>query len=94
MQAREPVDLVHVHYGLTGAVGLAQRRHPVVTTFHGSDYSRHVPWQVYVSRIVAARTTPIVVSDQGAARLGQPTASVVPVGVDTELFYPTRRVEA
>lgn len=92
--ARDPVDLVHAHYGLTGAVGLAQRRRPVVTTFHGSDYSGYVPWQVYVSRIVAARTTPIVVSDQGAARLGQPMASVVPAGVDTELFYPISRAEA
>ncbi len=32
-----PYDLVHAHYGLTGAVALTQRKVPVVTTFHGSE---------------------------------------------------------
>ena len=51
-------DLVHAHYGLAGAAALLQRRVPVVTTFHGSDFSGAIPWQVWVSRFVA--------------RLGQP----------------------
>ena len=32
-------DLVHAHYGLTGAVAVSQRSLPVVTTFHGGDYT-------------------------------------------------------
>ena len=46
-------DVVHAHYGLTGAVALCQRQVPVVTTFHGSD-SAQVPWQ----RRVSDRGTP------------------------------------
>ena len=50
--ARGRVDLVHAHYGLTGAVALGQREVPVVTTFHGGDI--HVRWQSAVSWVVAA----------------------------------------
>ena len=39
-QARGGYDVVHAHYGLSGAVAMLQRRVPVVTTFHGSDIFR------------------------------------------------------
>jgi teichuronic acid biosynthesis glycosyltransferase TuaC len=87
-------DLVHAHYGLTGAVALMQRRLPVVTTFHGGDYTGLEPWHVTVSRIVARFTTPVVVSSEGRMRLRRPDAAVIPAGVDTSRFRPTERASA
>jgi hypothetical protein len=53
-------DIVHAHYGLSGAVASVQLATPVVTTFHGSD--ARVGWQRHVSWIVARRTQPIAVA--------------------------------
>jgi glycosyltransferase involved in cell wall biosynthesis len=86
-------DVLHAHYGLTGAVALCQRTVPVVTTFHGSD-SAQVPWQRRVSWFVARRSTPIFVGAENAKRLGLPHALVLPAGVDAALFRPTDRVSA
>jgi glycosyltransferase involved in cell wall biosynthesis len=91
--AQERFDLVHAHYGLCGAAALAQRRVPVVTTFHGSDFSGHIPWQVWVSRIVARLSTPIFVNVAGAMRLPAGSA-VIPAGVDMALFKPMEREDA
>ncbi len=85
-------ELVHAHYGLTGAVALSQRRAPVVTTFHGSDTV--VPWQRAVSWAVARLTTPVFVSAEAARRLGCPGAFVVPSSVDLRLFQPVERRQA
>jgi hypothetical protein len=85
-------DLVHAHYGLTGAIALAQRRTPVVTTFWGSD--TFVPWQRVVSLIVARLTTPVCVSDAVRSRLRRPTGAVVPSAVDMDRFRPRLRDEA
>ena len=62
---RERFDVVHAHYGLTGAVAALQRKAPIVTTFHGSDYNGWSTWQRHVSRLVARRSTPIVMSQDG-----------------------------
>jgi teichuronic acid biosynthesis glycosyltransferase TuaC len=89
---KDDFDLVHAHYGLTGAAALSQRSVPVVTTFHGSDYN--VAWQALVSWVVARRTTPIFVSSEAKRRLGLSTAPVIPAGVDTDLFVPRDRESA
>jgi len=91
--ARGDFDVVHAHYGLSGAVALCQRSVPVVTTFHGSD-SAQVAWQRRVSWVVARRSTPIFVAAENARRLGLPNAVVLPAGVDTALFQPTGRADA
>jgi glycosyltransferase involved in cell wall biosynthesis len=88
------VDLVHAHYGLTGAIALVQRRAPVVTTFHGSDANGEIPWQRAVSRLVARSSTPIFVSRSLAAGLGHERAAVIPAAVDLEAFRPLDRLEA
>ena len=85
-------DLVHAHYGLTGAVAALQVAAPVVTTFHGSD--AWVPWQRRVSWLVARRTQPIAVAPGVAAALGVPAAPVIPCAVDLDLFAPVDRSEA
>ena len=90
--ASDRFDLVHAHYGLTGAVALTQRRAPVVTTFWGSD--TFIPWQRRVSYVVARLTVPLFVSAQGRLRLSRPDAAVVPSAVDTQRFRPRPRDEA
>lgn len=90
----EKANLVHAHYGLTGAVALAQRRLPVVTTFHGSDASGHLGWQARVSWVVARQSTPVFVAQHLAARIGLPDAEVIPAAVDTDLFVPADRGDA
>ena len=94
LRRRQPFDLVHAHYGLTGAVGASQRQVPVVTTFHGSDCNGDSGWQTAVSWIVARVSTPIFVSRELAERLGRPGAAVIPVGIDLALFQPRDRREA
>jgi glycosyltransferase involved in cell wall biosynthesis len=83
-------DLVHAHDGLTGAIALAQRAAPVVTTFHGSD-TGGVAWQRLVSAVVARRVTPIFVSRAGPRLLRCRGGHVIPAGVDTDLFVPADR---
>jgi glycosyltransferase involved in cell wall biosynthesis len=91
---REAFDVVHAHYGLTGAVIALQRRVPGVTTFHGSDYTGAVWWHRYVSWVVARRSCPVVVSEQGRRSLSCPAAVVIPSGVDIDLFKPADRQDA
>jgi teichuronic acid biosynthesis glycosyltransferase TuaC len=86
----ERLDLVHAHYGLTGAVALGQRSVPVVTTFHGSD-TGHIRWQRMVSAVVARRSVPIFVHRAGAQLLWCRSGHVIPVGVDTDAFVPADR---
>jgi glycosyltransferase involved in cell wall biosynthesis len=88
--ASRPYDLVHAHYGLTGAVALTQRKVPVVTTFHGSE-TGYVPWQTRVSWFVARMSEPIFVSSDARERMKLPRAHVIPVGVDVDLFRPLDR---
>jgi glycosyltransferase involved in cell wall biosynthesis len=85
-------DLVHAHYGLTGAVAATQLRAPAVTTFHGSD--AWVPWQRKVSWLVARRTHPIPVAPVIAGSLGLRDAPIIPCAVDLDRFTPIDRVEA
>jgi glycosyltransferase involved in cell wall biosynthesis len=88
---RRGYDLIHAHYGLTGAAAaFARPRVPLVTTFHGSDYAGPA-WQRAVSTAVARRSLPIVVSEAGRTRLFASAAKVIPMGVDTKLFTPVER---
>jgi teichuronic acid biosynthesis glycosyltransferase TuaC len=87
-------DLVHAHYGLTGAVAITQHRTPVITTFHGSDCSGQSSWRSGVSWVVARRTIPIFVSAVLAKRLGLPSAVVIPAGVDIDAFRPRDKTAA
>jgi glycosyltransferase involved in cell wall biosynthesis len=91
---RFPADLVHAHYGLTGAVAVTQRGAPVVTTFHGSDCNGERPWQTVVSWVVARLCTPVFVSAELAKGIGRKGAAVIPAAVDLDVFQPTERREA
>jgi Glycosyltransferase Family 4/Glycosyl transferases group 1 len=85
-------DLVHAHYGLSGAAASLQLRMPVVTTFHGTD--AHVPWQRGISWLVARRTYPIAVAPAVASNLGLRDAAIIPCAVDLDAFAPVDQVAA
>ena len=89
---RNRYDVVHAHYGLTGAVAAMQLGTAAATTFHGSD--AWVPWQRKVSWLVARRTQPIAVAPVIADSLGLHDAPVIPCAVDLDLFAPADRAEA
>jgi teichuronic acid biosynthesis glycosyltransferase TuaC len=90
--SRDRYDLVHAHYGLSGAIASLQVATPVVTTFHGRD--AWVPWQRRVSWLVARRTRPIAVAPTIAASLGIHDAPIIPCAVDLDVFAPVDRVQA
>lgn len=77
-------DVVHAHYGLTGAVSVFVGA-PLVVTYHGSDVN--LRWQRTLSRFAARRADyRIVVSADMARLLGAPGTQVIPCGVDTDAF--------
>jgi len=90
---RGSYDVVHAHWGLTGAVAVTQRRLPVVITFHGSDLAVK-RWHRLVSRTAARFSAAnICVSRAGLAFLGRP-GEHIPCGVDRTVFRPLDRSAA
>ncbi|TFB10607.1 glycosyltransferase [Candidatus Marinimicrobia bacterium MT.SAG.3] len=89
-------DIVHAHYGLSGMLSVLQRQTPVITTFHGSDiniFSQNIisaivtrlsQWNIFVSNRIYSKA------------LLKPTKnfSVIPCGVNLELFKPMDKLEA
>jgi len=88
--ARRPPDVVHAHYGLTGAIATTQRRVPVVVTYHTGDLEL-TRWQRQISRQAyrLARDN-ICVSRHAMTQLPGP-AHYLTCGVDLDLFVPHDR---
>ena len=80
-------DIIHAHYGLCGLLAnLATRRVPVVTTYHGSDINNPSVYCYSRPSLVLSKWN-IFVSDKQVAKV-QPKGkySVIPCGVNVELF--------
>ena len=91
----QPYHAIHAHVAMSGLLANLQRRVPVITTFHGSDINE--PMLRAVSGLVErlSRKT-IYVSSllAGKALAGQPQKrTVIPCGVDFELFRPRPKQE-
>ncbi|MDS0277816.1 glycosyltransferase [Halomicroarcula sp. S1AR25-4] len=89
--ARDDYDLVHAHYGLTAPFALAQPRRPVVLTLWGSDLMGEFGW--VSERCARLVDETVVMSDEMATSLDG-DATVVPHGVDLDLFRPMDRARA
>lgn len=86
-------DVVHVHYGLTALAARFARGVPRVLTIYGSDIN--VGWQRRVTRFAWGGTAArIYMSRRSAERAGEPSAVIIPGGVDFSLFAPSDRVAA
>ncbi|MGO9274996.1 MAG: glycosyltransferase [Terriglobia bacterium] len=102
---REPYDLIHAHFGLSGLVARCQLKLPVVVSFMGDDVlgqprldGRITPtgrfYQIssfLLARLVAAV---IVKSREMKSRLRLNSAHVIPNGVDLDLFRPCDPAQA
>jgi glycosyltransferase involved in cell wall biosynthesis len=90
-------DVVHAHYVLTGLctylATAGRERPPIVVTHHGVEV--FTGWQAPLARWLTDRVDrTLVVSRRMADRLRLGGESVVPCGVDLELFRPGPKTEA
>ena len=87
-------DLVHANYGLVGPFALAQPTRPVVLSLWGTDLLGDYGWLRTLSRTSARLADAVVVpSEPMAEALGRP-ASLIPFGVNMDLFEPEPKQEA
>jgi len=89
-------DLVHAHFGLSGLLSAMQRIKPVVVTFHGSDINVFKTnlfssvacylskWRIFVSSNLFKK---MFIKPKNRY-------SVIPCGVDFEIFYPVDKKKA
>lgn len=90
-EARTDYDLLHAHYGLTAPMALAQRRLPVVLTLWGSDLTGHVG---RLTRACAPHCEEVIVMTDGMDRRLGSGCTVIPFGIDLDLFRPIDRERA
>jgi glycosyltransferase involved in cell wall biosynthesis len=85
-------DIIHAHYGLSGLLANLQRRVPVVTTYHGSDINepKVYPFSRFNMLLSAYN---IFVSETTKSSNGDDN-SLIPCGIDIELFKPNDKIEA
>lgn len=87
-------DLVHVNYGLLGPVGLAQPIRPVVLTLWGSEVMGASSRLDRISRFAARHSDAVIAPSEVLSRELDCPHTLVPFGVDTELFRPMDRDRA
>jgi teichuronic acid biosynthesis glycosyltransferase TuaC len=98
-------DIVHGHYGLWCLVARLQWTTPVVASFMGDDllgtplenggWSKKAAFVVHVSRWLCHVVDAVIVkSEQMKKAASGDNISVIPNGVDFELFHPIPRTEA
>jgi len=104
IERRVRPDLVHAHYGLSGVAALRVRA-PLVVSFCGDDVfgttgrdgriSRRSLALARLSRLAARRADAVIVkSAEMRARLALPAATVIPNGVDLDVFSSIPRSDA
>jgi glycosyltransferase involved in cell wall biosynthesis len=84
-------QLVHAHFGLSGLLACLQRTTPVVITYHGCDLNnrKHRSFSRIAHRLSSRG---IVVSERLLAYLDDKArCSVIPCGVDMDVFQPMDR---
>ena len=86
-------DLIHAHYVFSGLIARLQIPLPIVLTHHGIETQQGwtAPLCRISSRLVDAT---IATSPAVAAGLGRSDVTILPCGVDTELFQPQPKNEA
>nr|WP_135306474.1 glycosyltransferase [Halomicroarcula amylolytica] len=83
--ARDSYDIVHAHYGLTSPFALTQPHRPVILTLWGSDLFGDFGW--LTERCTRLVDETVVMSREMVTHLDV-TATVIPHGVDLDLFKP------
>ncbi len=88
-------DIIHAHFGLSGLLANLQRRVPVVTTYHGSDINcpevfRFSKWSIRLS----AYNVFVSKKNFNKAVKNHQKATIIPCGVDIDVFSPMDKYEA
>jgi len=88
-------DLIHAHYGLSGLLGNLQRKVPVITTYHGCDINEF-PLRIFSIFSILLSGYNIFVSKKqvGKVKFWLRNYSIIPCGVDYNVFYPVPKKEA
>ena len=84
-------DIIHANYGLTAPMALAQPSRPVVLTLWGSDLMNAVP---RLSNYCAKHCDAVILPSQAMAPYISTDHTVIPFGIDTELFNPKPQKQA
>ncbi len=85
-------DLIHAHYGFSGALALLQFRYPVVVTFHGGDLLQR---DARIGKPVAHHAHGVIVmSEQMKAVSDRDDAYIIPFGIDSSVFRPMPKDQA
>jgi teichuronic acid biosynthesis glycosyltransferase TuaC len=86
-------DLVHAHYVFSGLIARLQWCKPVILTHHGIEVIWG--WQGPLSRWVSRWVDRVIVTSRAVAdSLGRAGVTVIPCGVDLDLFRPVPQEEA
>jgi glycosyltransferase involved in cell wall biosynthesis len=105
-QLSRSVDLVHAHFGYCGWLAQVAWRRPLVISFMGDDLlgtpinergdlERLSRVMVQANRRLAHRADAVIVKSREMAQVLAPTvATVIPNGVDLDIFRPLDRREA
>jgi teichuronic acid biosynthesis glycosyltransferase TuaC len=85
-------DLIHAHYVFCGLIAATQRRLPLVLTHHGIEVLHG--WTAPLARW-ASRLADVTIVTSPAMQAQLPgKVSVIPCGIDLDLFQPMERNEA
>lgn len=84
-------DLIHAHYGLSGLLANLQRRIPVITTYHGSDIYAFQAFLFSVINMTLTEHNVFVSKNMTRKSLFKRKQSIIPCGVDMDVFYPLNK---
>lgn len=88
-------DLVHAHHVYCGVIARTQVRCPVVLTYHGMEVTGEGILLNWLCRIMSRRVEGVIVTSHELYNaIGSPDATVIPCGVDFDLFQPMPRYDA
>jgi teichuronic acid biosynthesis glycosyltransferase TuaC len=86
-------DLIHAHYPLTALIARAEINCPLVVTYHGIEVV--YGWQGTLCKALAPLVDRVIVTSAVVRQgLGMPQASIIPCGVNMELFRPEPQCNA
>lgn len=86
-------DIIHAHFGLSGLLATMQRLTPVIITFHGTDISskKNRKFSIFADKLASHS---IFVSDKLSKSIRSKKYSIIPCGVNLNVFKMTDRAVA